>query len=484
VDSARSISTDRVVDLALATQPPPLSLPSPPPALLRPCIASVASRALRRVHRPGRLYHLTPQRPFDPARFTSRRSSLPLALHLAPACKRGRSIAFFPRQSLSRSSICPIHAAEQTNRDPYSPRGSSTRPSPTLPASSSRPAPLVFTMDRNFASSLLGLAAFSTLLLSIQPAGAADWQYPYCSSLNTGEQDTSYTWPYQSNGNCTNHCKEEGGSWAFAVIQFTDCWCSNYVPGDTSDTSDCMVNCPGFPDEKCGNKDKDLYIYVQMDGKPSGTKGASQPSSTPAASSKQQAPTSKKPSPTDTPSKTQEPVTVPTLVTESGNVVTRTVVITPTAAAPAVSESKDSPNIGAIAGGVAGGVIGLLAILGAILFFLWRKRRQQQLEQEGGSGITRNVSTMSRAGLLGRTEKSPTPLTTTFGSQRSRPDDESTTPITPSTRRLSQPILVDSRLNPAAVLTFHGANLSRESLGSIDDSRDYGRQLNVRNPDP
>jgi cell wall integrity and stress response component len=146
-------------------------------------------------------------------------------------------------------------------------------------------------MDRNFASSLLGLAAFSTLLLSIQPAGAADWQYPYCSSLNTGEQDTSYTWPYQSNGNCTNHCKEEGGSWAFAVIQFTDCWCSNYVPGDTSDTSDCMVNCPGFPDEKCGNKDKDLYIYVQMDGKPSGTKGASQPSSTPAASSKQQAPT-------------------------------------------------------------------------------------------------------------------------------------------------------------------------------------------------
>ncbi|USP77620.1 hypothetical protein yc1106_04894 [Curvularia clavata] len=378
-------------------------------------------------------------------------------------------------------------------------------------------------MDRNFASSLLGLAAFSTLLLSIQPAGAADWSYPYCSSLNTGEQDTSYTWPYQSNGNCTNHCKEEGGSWAFAVIQYTNCWCSNYVPGDTSDTSDCMVDCPGFPAEKCGNKDKDLFIYVQMDGQPSGTKGASQPSSTPAASSKQQAPTSapppaqvvtsivtqkpetvfstvtaepasssssssatsKKPSSTDASSNTQEPVTVPTLVTESGNVITRTVVITPSAAAPAVSESKDSPNIGAIAGGVAGGVIGLLAIIGAVLFFLWRKRRQQQLEQEGGSGITRNVSTMSRAGLLGgRTEKSPTPLTTTFGSQRSRPDDESITPITPSTRRLSQPILVDSRLNPAAVLTFHGANLSRESLASIDDSRDYGRQLNVRNPDP
>lgn len=340
-------------------------------------------------------------------------------------------------------------------------------------------------MERNFASSLLGFAAVSTLLLSVQPAGAADWSYPYCSSLNTGDSDTSYTWPYQSNGNCTNHCKQEGGSWAFAVLQYTNCWCSNYVPGDTTDTSNCMVDCPGFPAEKCGSKDKDLYLYVQMDGQPSGTKGGSQPSSTAAASTKQQqSSTSNKPSTTDTPSKTQEPVTVPTLVTESGNVITRTVVITPSAAAPEVSGSKDSPNVGAIAGGVAGGVVGLLAIIGAIFFFLWRKRRQQQLEQ-GGSGITRNVSTMSRAGLLGgRTEKSPTPLTTTFGSQRSRSNDESITPITPSTRRLSQPILVDSRLNPAAVLTFHGANLSRESLASIDDSRDYGRQLNVRNPDP
>jgi cell wall integrity and stress response component len=93
------------------------------------------------------------------------------------------------------------------------------------------------------------------------------------------------------------------------------------------------------------------------------------------------------------------------------------------------------------------------------------------------------MSKMSRAGLLGgRSEKTPPPLVTNFGSQRSRHDDESITPITPSTRRYSQPILVDSRLNPNAVLTFHGANASRESLASIDDSRDYGRQLNVRNP--
>ncbi|EMD92761.1 hypothetical protein COCC4DRAFT_139371 [Bipolaris maydis ATCC 48331] len=391
-------------------------------------------------------------------------------------------------------------------------------------------------MDNRFTSTLFGFVALSTLLLSIQPAGAADWTYSYCSSLNTGEQNTAYTWPYQSNGNCTNHCKEEGGgSWAFAVIQYTDCWCSNYVPGDTTSTSDCLQDCPGFPDEKCGNKDEDLYIYVEMDGQPSGTEGGSQPSSTAAAPSKQPQqsqpqsqqstyapppaqvvtsivtqkaetvektvtaepdPTSSssssstdtmKPSSTPAPSRTQEPVTVPTLVTESGNVVTRTVVITPSApaSAPANNDSKDSPNVGAIAGGVAGGIVGLLAIIGIVFFVLWKRRRQQREEQEGGGGIQRNVSTMSRAGLLGgRAEKPPTPLTTTFSSQRSRSNEESITPITPSTRRLSQPILVDSRLNPAAVLTFHGANLSRESLGSIDDSRDYGRQLNVRNPDP
>lgn len=184
---------------------------------------------------------------------------------------------------------------------------------------------------------------------------------------------------------------------------------------------------------------------------------------------------------------------MPTVVTESGRIVTRTLVVTPTAtAAPAetgTGGSEKKTNVGAIAGGVAGGVIALLAIAGGILFVLWRKRRQQGQQQDGhesgSAGISRNVSTMSRAGLLGgRSEKSPTQLVTNFGSQRSRHDDESITPVTPSTRRLSQPILVDSRLNPTAVLTFHGANASRESLGSIDDSRDYGRQLNVRNPDP
>jgi len=354
-------------------------------------------------------------------------------------------------------------------------------------------------MEHRFASTLLGLFAFFTLLASIKPAGAADWTQSYCSSLNTGSDDQVYTWPWQSNGNCTNHCKEEG-TYAFAVLQYTDCWCSNYAPGDTASMNDCEVDCPGFPTEKCGNKDKDLFMYIEMDGQVSGTIGGSQPTSSAAAPSETQAEppkTSEKPSPTqsseadDAPTSAQQPVTMPTVVTESGRVITRTLVVTPSAtAAPAeTGGSEKKSNVGAIAGGVAGGAIVLLAIIGGILFVLWRKRRQQNQQQDGhesgSAGISRNVSTMSRAGLLGgRSEKSPTQLVTNFGSQRSRHDDESITPVTPSTRRLSQPILVDSRLNPTAVLTFHGANASRESLGSIDDSRDYGRQLNVRNPDP
>jgi cell wall integrity and stress response component len=97
-------------------------------------------------------------------------------------------------------------------------------------------------------------------------------------------------WPWQSNGNCTNHCKEEG-TYAFAVLQYTDCWCSNYAPGDTANMNDCEVDCPGFPDEKCGNKDKDLFMYIEMDGQVSGTIGGSQPtSSADAPSSTQEAP--------------------------------------------------------------------------------------------------------------------------------------------------------------------------------------------------
>jgi len=111
-------------------------------------------------------------------------------------------------------------------------------------------------------------------------------------------------WTYQSNGKCTDHCNSEG-TYAFAVVQYTDCWCTNYVPSTTTDISDCQKDCPGYPDEKCGDKDAGLYLYLELSGQPSGTAGGSQPSSTEVSSA------TPVPSSTDSPS-TSDTATVST----------------------------------------------------------------------------------------------------------------------------------------------------------------------------
>ncbi|KAL6702586.1 hypothetical protein ACN47E_001343 [Coniothyrium glycines] len=360
-------------------------------------------------------------------------------------------------------------------------------------------------MSPSPASAFLALLAIALTFFNM--SATAQFVTSYCSTQNTGSTDLFY-WQWQSNGKCSDHCNALG-TYAFAVIKYTDCWCSNYIPEQQTDTSECQVDCPGFPDNKCGDKDKGLYIYIKLAGSPSGTQGASKPTSASVSSnaiplpsstegsSSPEVTTDTEPSSTMTtrtsaannaPATEDAPITTPTVVTESGVVITRTVVVTPTSGAARTNQGGS--NTGAIVGGAVGGVAGVLAIIGGILFLLWRRRKQQQEQGDGASdslaGISRNVSTMSKAGLLGgRREKEPqypSPVVTSFGSQRSRRDGDSISPITASDRRHSQPIMVDSRLNPRAVLTFHG-NDSRESIGTIDDSRDYGRQLNVVNPD-
>jgi cell wall integrity and stress response component len=81
-----------------------------------------------------------------------------------------------------------------------------------------------------------------------------------------------------SNGWCTDHCRAQG-KFAFAVISFQDCWCSDYIPTDQRGTGDCSTVCPGFGTEICGNKDESLYVYVKLDGPASGTVGGSKPTS-------------------------------------------------------------------------------------------------------------------------------------------------------------------------------------------------------------
>lgn len=80
---------------------------------------------------------------------------------------------------------------------------------------------------------------------------------------------------FMTNGKCHDQCS----GYAFAVVQFKDCWCSNYAPGGASDASSCNVACPGYPFEKCGDKDQGLFGYVALGPAPAGTQGGSESSS-------------------------------------------------------------------------------------------------------------------------------------------------------------------------------------------------------------
>lgn len=105
----------------------------------------------------------------------------------------------------------------------------------------------------------------------------------YCAyespSLNSW---ISLTWIessiWQSNGRCNTYCKD---SHPFGVILGSNCWCSDYIPAEQEDTSECNDACDGYPSEDCGNASKNLYIYVRLDSDAAikGTQGTSQPTS-------------------------------------------------------------------------------------------------------------------------------------------------------------------------------------------------------------
>lgn len=91
----------------------------------------------------------------------------------------------------------------------------------------------------------------------------------YCSSENTGSSlVNSSIW--QSNGLCHDKCLGDG--YALAIVQYQDCWCSNYAPADTVDLDECDQTCPGYPSEMCGGDGLYGYIYL---ADPSGTVGSS-----------------------------------------------------------------------------------------------------------------------------------------------------------------------------------------------------------------
>lgn len=119
----------------------------------------------------------------------------------------------------------------------------------------------------------------------------------YCSDINTGssmtaskhhlahlENKTNFCIDYsiyQSLGRCHDTCLLPEYNTAFAIVQYQNCWCSNYAPGGDNET--CSQTCPGFPQENCGDLAQGLYGYLALGPKPSGTGAPSSSSSSTAA---------------------------------------------------------------------------------------------------------------------------------------------------------------------------------------------------------
>jgi cell wall integrity and stress response component len=123
------------------------------------------------------------------------------------------------------------------------------------------------------AAQILGLLA---LLLSAWAPISQSLPMQYCAGLNTAPMAANLS-IYQSNGLCSDFCRAKG--YAFAIVQYQSCWCSNFVPdaSTTVSTGRCDMVCPGFGDETCGASG--LFGYIALGRAPSGTARAS-PSNT------------------------------------------------------------------------------------------------------------------------------------------------------------------------------------------------------------
>lgn len=204
------------------------------------------------------------------------------------------------------------------------------------------------------------------------------------------------------------------------------------------------------------------------------------------------------------------PATSVVLSTISGAVVTQYVTATPSVVpsdtsnqAPVETQHKRLSG-GAIAGIVIGVLAGI-ALLAAAAFFLWRRQRGNGTDPENSvagskKGMTRNVSVLSKAGLLtlgnrtsmGERDRDDIYVTPATGQNSVRHSMlftgfdgvEATSPLDSShsndSGKSARAMVYDQRLNPSALF----ANHENGSRISIQDQQDYSRPLGVMNPDP
>ena len=230
-------------------------------------------------------------------------------------------------------------------------------------------------------------------------------------------------------------------------------------------------------------------------------------------------------------SATPSPVTSTRIVTISGEAVTETVTSTPMVVAPAHEDTETPSSSTSLSGGAIAGIViavlAFLALLALVIFLLWRRRRHTadpdsphgypEMATAANPRPRRNVSVLSKVGLLARSHHDPPPdedaeppsavpshsarhsaffaAGATSGSGGVSPSS----PLGPQSqssnslyqmdsRHHSKPLVYDQRLNPSALFAHADANGSRMSMA---DNTDYSRPLDlgggrlaVRNPDP
>ncbi|KAI1806124.1 hypothetical protein F4811DRAFT_551082 [Daldinia bambusicola] len=313
----------------------------------------------------------------------------------------------------------------------------------------------------------------------------------YCASLNTASTAANSS-HFQSDGLCHDFCADTS---AFAVVKYDQCWCSDYVPDESSqvDTEKCDMKCPGYPKDLCGGDG--LWGYMSLDRQPSGTKSAGSASSTKTSSPD---PTTKtlQNTVTVTPtvhattavpdttskSKSEDSTTTPAPTTPSVSTVTtggtiKTVTIMPTItdspdASPDASSNGMSANQHGLSTGAAVGIaIGVFAAVGlavgAGLFFWLRQRRRDQGDALADSPGSQRGSS---AGMMS---------TPTTGMASVWDGDNA------SGRRNSRFMPHDPRMDPFAANIYSRENKSQESINTLQDNHDYSRKvLRTTNPDP
>ncbi|CAL3967943.1 unnamed protein product [Diplocarpon coronariae] len=324
------------------------------------------------------------------------------------------------------------------------------------------------------------LACFTAILLVLCHQTQADAKY--CSSFNTAETPRNAS-IYQSNSLCTEYC--EGGvgrSYAYAIVSYQECYCSDYAPSTT--TTGCDTKCPGWQAELCGGSD--LYGYLELLSNPSGTRGPSSATPTqvsiPVASPTSTSTTKTSTSSTTTTSSSQSSKWTPipsTLLDTAIPGVTRTIIDTPTVppSSPATTSASKSKGDGLGTGGAVGLTVGLVAMIALIvagIFFWLRKRRQDRAIASQELGRKESSAGFAVATIPSRTmsENSRYVLGTD-----GRRVVENWEPGEVEEIRRSRLVPVDQRLDPFSAVYQRGDNKSTESINTIRDDHDYSRRV-------